>query len=327
MSNPVSLRIYGTSLRVSGQAPRALEGLARDFARFSCEPGPADVELFLHARPPSGLPPEKGRLALATPRYRAYDDGPRRLVVYADGETALYDYEAERGWLFCADEDRLHELAYLLLLSRLGERLDARGLHRVHALGFELKGEGGLLILPSGGGKTTVGYELLRRSGARMLSDDTPLLGADLVLRPFPLRWGFRADADLSGVPPELVRPFPRRHHGLKRLVDTAFMGDRVAGETPLKWLILGRPGGARAELEPAGPAAALAALAPALVVGWGVPQMAEWALRPSALPRLAGTALRRLGAAVAAARRARVLRLSLGPCPKAAADAVASLA
>ena len=46
------------------------------------------------------------------------------------------------------------EIVYLTILSRVSEKLDRMGIHRVHALGLEQRGRGVLVMLPSGGGKS-----------------------------------------------------------------------------------------------------------------------------------------------------------------------------
>lgn len=317
------LSVYGTSLRLTSESP-ALEALARDFAHFRApEDGCADVSLELvPSQPPASLP--AGSLRLACAKWRAYADGPRRIVRYEGGEAVVYDYAGERGTVYCADAHRLHELGYLVALSRLGRRLDAAGLHRVHALGFEWRGQGGLLLLPSGGGKTTLALELLARTPAGLLSDDSPLLDGRGRLRAFPLRLGLRPDADVSGIPPALVRAFERRYHGPKKLVELDFFKDRVRDDVPLRWLVVGRRGGARAELSASGPLPAARALAANLVVGWGVPQMTEYALRAREALDLAEAGAARAAAALHALSTARLLALELGDSPAAAAQALA---
>ncbi len=55
-----------------------------------------------------------------------------------------------------------YEAAYLFLLSRIGEALDQRHLHRIHALALEYFGRAVLAVFPMGGGKSTLGAAMLR---------------------------------------------------------------------------------------------------------------------------------------------------------------------
>jgi hypothetical protein len=320
------LDIHGISAQVSSESARTLEGLRRDFEYFESSAGTsADVRLELSTdEPPAGS--RSGRRWLATSEFSAADSGRTRRIDYCDGAAAIYDFSRETGALYCPREERLHELGYLAILSRVGEALDRRGLHRVHALGFEFGGQGGLLLLPSGGGKSTLALELLAASSRLgILSDDSPFIDADGLLRAMPLRWAFLPTTDLSAVPGGFIRPFSRRRFGPKRVVDVGYFRQRVRDRVPLRWLLVGRRDGAGPKIEPLSFAAGLGALFVNLVVGHGLAQMAEYRLRtrPADLLGLAGDAARRLRAAVNAVSMARLGRFTLGPDPKASARAL----
>jgi len=280
--------------------------------------------LALHAQQASAA---AGRPRLfSSSEFVVRDDGRKRRIDYSDGAVSLYDFSTRRGELFCANAERLHELAYLCILSRAGEELDRRGMHRVHALGFEFRGSGGLLLLPSGGGKSVLALELLAASPELgVLSDDTPLLVAGGRLRAFPLRWGFLPSADLSSVPDHLIRPFVRKRYGPKRVVDVGYFRSRIKDDVPLKWLLAGSRVEGEPRMEPLSFAGAMSALAINLVVGHGVAQMAEYRLRsgPADVAGLAAHALSRLRSAIGAARSPRRMRFALGPDPKRSARAL----
>lgn len=329
LSHPRTCRLslHGVGVLLEGDA-EVLEELRRDFAWFEDGCGsPAPLRFTLRREtPPPPLP--GGRAALRARRWSARDAGSLREIRYPEGAVARWDYRARAGSLWCEDPELLRELAYLAVLSRAGEELDRRGLHRVHALGFEKDGAGGLLLLPSGGGKSTLALELLRGTRLNVVAEDTPLLDRRGVLSAFPLRWGFGESADLRGVPETLVRPFRRRTYGLKRVVDVEFFRERVRSGVPLRWLLVGRPHGGALGVEKASRAEAAAALAVSLVVGHGVAQMSEYVLRPSmeAARVLPSSALSRLRAAYAALSCAQPLRFSPGTDPAAAARLLASL-
>ena len=319
------LDFLGCRARLRCEDAGVLDGLRRDFEHFETppRPGPA-VELELRVERPGrwadgGLPLFRG------PGFTALSQDGRRLVRYADGAAGLYDYRTRRGVLACRNPARLHELAYLLLLSRCGEALDRRGLHRVHALGMTFRGQGFLLLLPSGGGKSTLALKLLRRPGFRLLSEDTPLVDGDGELRSFPLRLGFKAGADLQEVPAELRRPFERLGRGPKTVVDLPYFRDRLAAPAAPRWLLLGERGPGAPSLRPASKVDAAASLGLNLVVGWGVAQMTEWMARPtpSGVWGLAKVAAARSRASFSLLRRAESWRFDLGGEPAAAAAAL----
>jgi len=319
------LRIHGVGVRVRSDEPAALEAITRDFAYFSsAEPLPAaTITVAIHAQAP---PPELSGPGPWWPgrglRWR--EEGGARLVRYDGGELVRWSQTGAAGDVYGQRPHRLHELAYLLILSRVGERLDGAGLHRVHALGFEHRGRGGLVLLPSGGGKTSLSLALRGTPGLRFLSEDTPLVDGQGNLLAFPLRWGLRSPGATEGIPDRWLRPFHRERFGPKWLVDVGYFEGLLAQRAPARWLFVGgrdprRPAGVR----PIDPARAAGALALNLVVGWGVPQMAEYALSARAAPTLASAALKRAAAALRLLRTAQSHRLELGRSPQDGARAL----
>jgi hypothetical protein len=306
------LDFYGSSLALDCAEAGILDCLRRDFEYFhdpSARCGSAMIRLEL-TRGAGPAVPRSGWLR--TSEYRVSDAGCRRTIAYSDGSLAEYDFRARAGKIWSVDSNRLHELGYLAVLSRIGEELDRRGMHRVHALGFGASGLGGLLLMPSGAGKSVLALELLRGGRLGLLSDDTPLVTRDLRLLAFPLRLGFGPGADLTGVPERWQRAMHRRCYGPKRLVDLGFFRDRVPRELTAKWLMVGkRVAGAAAGIEPAPRLTGLLALGLNLVVGVGIAQMSEYMLRPS--PSLAGIAGSRLRTALSLTARLPVWRFILG--------------
>ncbi|MFI5363584.1 MAG: hypothetical protein ACHQ49_16580, partial [Elusimicrobiota bacterium] len=255
-----------------------LDELRRDFAAFGCEEGRAPrVSLELCSRP---CPPQETAASWRGRGFAVRSFPGGRTIRYDDGCWARYDYRERAGVVHAEDSARLRELAYLAVLSRAGEELDRRGLHRVHALGVAAPAGAALVLLPSGGGKSTLALELLRRRSLAVLSDECPIVAADGVVRPFPLRLALRAGADLSGLPGGSLRTFRRRGYEEKSLLDAAALGASPAAAAPLRWLLLGSPSSGAPRLEPLGRVGALAARARALGIGVGQPQMAEYKAR-----------------------------------------------
>ncbi len=312
---------HGVLVGIESEDAGMLDALRRDFSWFlSSKENRATISWTLSLRLPSAGP-ARGR---SFRDYRAWDEGPVRRVLYDDGARASFDFVAGRGEVSACEPVRLQELGHLAVLATVGEKLDAAGLHRVHALGFVRDGGAGLLLLPSGGGKSELALRLLSETGFGLLSDDTPLIGRDLLVRPFPTRLSFRSSADLSALPPEEVRTFRRRLYGERRLVDVERFRSRVGAAAPLRCLLVGRPAEGRpGAIGPVSPAATALSLAAGLVVGVGVPQMAEWRLRPNATCAvgLIGAGVSRAATAAAAFSRARraEFRLDRDPARSAA--------
>jgi hypothetical protein len=329
--NSLNLDFHGIPVLVESLSEELIEGLRRDFGYFVSPGGDREPLVILTldlASPPQEAQPE-GPPDFVLRDWRAFDAGSLRRIFYDDGAFAVYDFAERRGRLYCADLGRLHELAYLAVLSRAGELLDGRGLRRAHALGFAAGGRGGLLLLPSGGGKSVLALELVRSTGLGLLSDDSPLVADDLRLKAFPLRWGFLPGQEISGVPEEMVRPFRRKAYGPKKLVDVGFFRDRIVEEADASWLLIGRRHEGPPGIVPAPRLRVFVSLAWWLVVGAGLAQMSEYMLIPTwrGLGGLLRLAWRRAQTAWRLAGKARCFVFRLGPDPAANARALEDLA
>lgn len=295
--------------------------LAYDFAAFAA--GPRQPLVRLEARPeapPAVLPPPR----LVTRRWSVLRSEPgRRLVWYPGGALCDYDYAARSGTISSADPSLLHELSYLLILSRAGEELDRLGLHRLHAGALGWDGSALLFCGQRGAGKTTLLLELLKDAGFSLLSDDTPLADAGGTVRPFPARLGLGLDsphlADYGG-----LKDLRRRHYPPKKLLDPVAAGFRLSRPLPAGGVFLLRRGPSP-RIKRAPPGACAAELALSLAAGWGVPQLAEYFLRlaPADMAAKAGILFSRLRAAAAIAGRAPCHIFELAPDRKANAAAL----
>jgi hypothetical protein len=301
------LDFHGIRVRLTGDS-KVINLLIRDFAFFADRGGNPHIRLHL-------LRGDRGERLQRGVRWRDCRFSDRqglRHIDYGDG-ALLYDFAAEHGEVRATTSELLHELSYLTILSRVGDILDQRGLHRVHALGFAYRGQGGLLLLPMKGGKTTLALEMLRRPDFQVLSDDIPLVDGRGYLRAMPLRLGVRGVPD--GVPQQHLRSFKRRRFGPKTLVELDFFRHRVSREAPLRWIFAGKPASKIKPLIRHGSTAA--ALRSGLVLGLGTPQVLEL-LFPSpprlrSAARLARTAFKRLQTARALRRQADNYTFSLG--------------
>jgi hypothetical protein len=318
-------RLHSIAVEVRGNGA---ERVAEDFDFFTDRPGQDEapdaynVILELEARAPAAqdLPERESS--------RVFPD----CVLYKDGNRLVYDYGAavlvvirgarsSHGQLISADAALAKELAYLYLQSEIGRFLDAQGLHRVHALGLAFPdGRSALVLLPSGGGKSTLAAEALQSGNVRLLSDDTPLVDRFGNVHPYPLRLAFKPDAKIPASWKEKASAFPRRRHGEKLLVPTSALPPgglpRPGEKFRPGWLIVARRHGRRDEprLSPLSRLRASGPLVRDLVVGLGVPQVAELILTEGArsLPGLAPTAASRFAAASAFLARSRALRFDL---------------
>ena len=232
------LDVHGLRFEVCGW-PAVADEVVRDFLWFETADGaPADVTVELE----QGAPRWDGygdlAAAFVTPRNVVYQNGSRTILDYFGRASAELDRAAGRIVIRSEHPHLAHEAAYLFLLSRIGEHLDACGLPRLHALG--LAGPRGAIcvLLPSGGGKSTLAVSALADERAKLLAEDTPLLDARGYVHPFPLRIGVNP-TDAERMPAGSVRRIERMEFHDKLVLDLDGFRDRVEGEAAAD----GRPG------------------------------------------------------------------------------------
>jgi hypothetical protein len=323
------LDVHGLRFDIRGW-PEVADEVVRDFLWFQRgDGGRADVTVELDQGAPRWEAYGDLTAAFITPRNVVYQNGSRTILDYFGRASAELDRAAGRIVIRSEHPHLAHEAAYLFLLARIGEHLDARGLPRLHALG--LSGPRGAIcvLLPSGGGKSTLAVTALGDERVQILAEDTPLLDARGYVHPFPLRIGVNP-TDAERMPPGSVRRIERMEFHDKLVLDLEGFRDRVESEAqPMAELVIGRRALARAaRLERLPRRAAAGALLREGVVGVGVYQGMEFVLQRGMrdVAGKASEALTRARCCAAAARRARVWRLTLGRDHASNWDALAPL-
>jgi hypothetical protein len=319
-SGRLDLTFHGIPARVTCDDPEALELIEHDFGLFLRDEPAPDAAAAIDVRLVVGRPPVE-RIPRKRPLVRTKD-----AVVYRHGDVrvydsdgavlVIYDMHARRAEIHSLDRDLLREKCYLLLMTRIGEELDRRGLHRVHAMGVVHQGLAVLCLLPSGGGKTTLAMSLLALPDYRLLSEEVPLLSRAGLLHAFPVRMGVVAGTPLD-VPDRYLQMFKRSRQGAKVLIDTRYFAGLIASPAEPGIVFVGRrvgPGEAR--VVPLSRIGGLAALLGACVAGNGIPQLLEYLLRLDLgdFRRQVPILWSRLLASVRLVRRSAVYELWLGP-------------
>jgi hypothetical protein len=298
---------HGCRVCVSSDNADLLDQVGRDFAWFAAPPrGQPSHRIDLVVAPPpfDGLPPV--RAAFTTPRNVCFRDGARSYLDFFGHALAVLDRDRCECTVYGTDPELLHEIAYLQMLSIVGQHLDARGLHRVHALAGSYRGRGLILMLPSGGGKSTMALALLRNPDFRLLAEDTPFVDRRATILPFPLRIGVRP-GEPTGAPAHYIRTLSRMEFDPKTVVDIDFFRGRIGVPTAADYLFVGlRSLGTVSEIRPLSRIAALRSLVNHMVVGLGVHQGLEYLLERGGtdLLGMGGVVASRLRNALALVRR-----------------------
>jgi hypothetical protein len=312
------LNVHGLRVAAGGDWDEVIDQLRLDFAWFEApeDAQPPDVELeILRGRPDYGAFGEVPA-TFVTPRNVVYQHEGHTIVDYRGQAVSVLDRASGRLTVQGDNPELVHEAAYHYVLSRVGEHLDSCGLPRLHALGLAGAQGAVAILLPSGGGKSTLALRALRTEGVRLLSEDSPLMDRKGRLHPFPLRIGFNAtdEVEFRGVP---LRKLERMEFHPKMALEVEAFSDRVEPEPqPLAHLLIGRRTlGTEARLEPLPRRAAAATLFREAVVGVGLYQGMEFVLQRGMRDVLsqAGPASTRAAACAALVSRARIWRFTVG--------------
>lgn len=325
--------VYGYRFALEGNCKPAQLGLAEDFAYFAergaAASGVPDVAMELIEDKPDYDSLPVCDASVYTPRNVVYRHEGGRILDFGGRGLGWYDPGKRRFRMVSEDPDLVYEAAYLFLLSQIGQALDARGLHRLHALAMSYRGRSILALLPMGGGKSTLGAALLKGSDMRILSDDSPFIDRDGNALSFPLRLGLLKGREQE-VPAEHRRLVQRMEFGPKYLVNYSYFAARVADRAAPGIVLLGRRTlGTEPRLEKASYSVAMRAMVPNMIVGLGLFQGLEYLLERSSreIAGKVGLGLSRLRNAHALVRASHNFVFHMGRCPDANARAVLELA
>lgn len=160
----------------------------------------------------------------------SYDFGQKRYCDYYGKAVTCMDFSKEEAILQSDDFDKSHEVAYLLILSRVGKKLDLHGFHKLHAFAVSYRGVAIVCMMPSKGGKSTLLMELLRNPEIKMLSDDIPLISTSGLLYAFPLKLGLNEIPDHLNIHdgPSNLYEMKRTLYGVKKLLCVRGLPGRV---------------------------------------------------------------------------------------------------
>jgi hypothetical protein len=312
----VELDVYGLSVAISSDWGEVLGAVRGDFAWFERPPAGAQLNLVIERRSPEFSDFSDLKPAFVTPRNVVYQSGDRTVIDYFGSALSIYDRSRNRLLIQGEHPHLVHEASYHFLLSRIGEHLDAIRMPRLHALGLSGADGAVAVLLPGGGGKSTLALRALRDDRARLLSDDSPLIDRRGRLHPFPLRVGVNPE-QADDLPPGNVREMERMELHPKLLLDIDPYRDRIERDPqPLRHIVIGeRSLGPEARLERVPRRAAFGPLLREAVIGVGLYQGMEFVLQHGAIDvaRQVKPALVRARCCAAGLARSTAWRLILG--------------
>jgi hypothetical protein len=307
--------VHGVHFRIIGSDSSAAEMLAGDFQFFRSDADEPGLRIELHTEAPPFNEAPRQVATNYTPRNVSFTVGETTWLDYGGRALAVWDRAAGLFKVSSESPDLQYEAAYLFLLSQIGEALDHRRMHRIHALALEYQERTILTIFPMGGGKSTLGAAMLRFPEIGFLSDDSPFIDRSGRVHAFPLRLGLLPGSE-SEIPPDLRRTIQRMEFGPKVLVNYEFFANRVKASAGPGIVFLGRRSFSDdCRIEPATLGECIRSIIADCVVGLGLFQGVEFVLRHSPLEILgkAGIAWSRFQSARVLFWKSEVYRLVLG--------------
>ncbi len=200
MTKKLFFNFYGVEVVVETLWQEIADRLDKDFSLYSCE-GAKGPALSVQIDQTAISSTENAKYQYRSSKVSFYEDQGKRHCRYLDkveSEICFHTGEAKVRGL---DLNSVHEVSYLLILSRVGKALDTLGMHRLHAAAFIKDEVLFLALFPSGGGKSTLISSLMEDKSFKLYSDDSPLIDSEGKVHPFAIRIGF----ERGSVPESLI--------------------------------------------------------------------------------------------------------------------------
>ena len=230
----IQFSFYGFGINVKCQDAQTLQNIRRDFSFFledNVSPR-ACFEILNEAPDYSKLPVLKA--SYYTPRNICYKQTHLTYIDYFGKGLIIIDQRTNIYKISCEDAHLRHEIIFLSILSLAGQDFDSKNIHRIHGLGLEIHNNAVLLLMPSGGGKTTLLLDLIKNDAVKLISEDSPLIDNAGNALPFPIRIGISKESKPLDFPDEQMHLIKRMEFGPKYVIDTAFLKDKLSTK-PIK--------------------------------------------------------------------------------------------
>ncbi len=162
----------------------------------------------------------------------SYQENSVRYNDYYGKAITKIDYAENKAEIWASDLNSLHELTYLLIMSRQGKWCDKKGIHKIHAMGIKGENKNLLLMLPMKGGKSTMFARFLSETEFSLISDDSPVINHDGSVSNFNIRFGLENkpmyEPLLSKIDKQYVFSLFREQYGEKTLIDFKAFESRI---------------------------------------------------------------------------------------------------
>lgn len=217
------LNFYNTHVQVESACEDVLTPLKKDFSNFIKLERSTSFDFVLQVfnqAPPYSIVPNVVA-SMQTLNSVCYDNNGIRYCDYYGDLLVILDTKNNVAKIYSEQMTKIHEVSYLLILSRVGKIMDLHGMHKLHAFSVSYKDLAIVCMMPMKGGKSTLLMQFLKDSRFKIISDDIPLVNLMGEIIPFPLKIGL---SDLPGNlnvlnPEENFYTMDRGQYGKKQLL------------------------------------------------------------------------------------------------------------
>ncbi len=232
--NSLYLNFYGERVCIQSEWREIVILIKKDFSCFvSTEFSPQENFLFvkIDKKNPAAVQIPKTVSRMQSLNSITYQVKGIRYNDYYGNLLSVFDYARERAEVYSENEDKTHEVVYLLILSRIGKRLDRKGFHKLHAFAISYGSKAFVCMMPMKGGKSTLLMELLKNDKVKMISDDIPLIDQSGAVLSFPIKIGTENIVD-RGIdiynPEENIYFLDREKYGRKAFICLDGIKDKI---------------------------------------------------------------------------------------------------
>ena len=230
----VSFNFYGQKVCAASDWPEVLELLKKDFGMFYSDHSLSEecqLKIVLIKKDPKEVTTPEIVSSAQSVNSITYQLRGIRYNDYYGKLLSVFNYNKEEAHIYSLDIDRLHEVAYLLILSRVGKALDLKGIHKLHAFAISYGDIAFVCMMPMKGGKSTLLIELLKSGQVKMISDDIPLIDLIGNVYSFPIKIGCDelSSRQLGVINPEAnIYKLKRELYGEKTFVNSLGLEGKV---------------------------------------------------------------------------------------------------
>jgi hypothetical protein len=234
LNNKLYLNFYGAYAVIESENPQILEIIEKDFYFFRSKTEVIDPKntfylKIINQNAPENFIPEI-QTSMQSLSSLSYDLADNRYNDYYGELISKINFTKNEAVLYSENFNKLHEVAYLIILSRVGKKLDLMGYHKLHAFAVAFGDIAVVCMMPMKGGKSTLLMELLKDPRAKMISDDIPLIDRYGNLLPFPIKIGldrFNNEIHVDD-PKENIYQMHRSQYGTKTLISIKGIKEKI---------------------------------------------------------------------------------------------------